>query len=340
MVLLDGVLVAQQTAANLQVTVGDTVTIQRVGLSPVDVKVDGVVDLPYADSLFQTVGVPAGVAPQAPPDNVLLLPKDQWKQFFDPQAAVRPDSIKTQLHVRLAHNLPQDPSAAYTYVEQLAKNLEVRIAGSGIVGNNLAARLDGVRADSLYARVLFLFLGLPGVILAVLLTLAVAATGRDRRRLEQALLRTRGASTRQILQLASVESLIVGTGGVLLGVILSFIAATTIAPIGTLTSTTTLFWILNAAFIGLILALFAVLYPAWIDARNSTVIAARSPIGVWQKPLWQKVYLDFFFLTLCAIIFWQTASTGYQVILAPEGVPQASVSYETFIVLKRKLSTT
>lgn len=326
-----GVLVAQQTAANLQVTIGDTVTIQRVGLPSVNVKVDGVIDLPYADSLFQAVGVPAGITLQAPPDNVLLLPNNQWKQFFDQQAAIRPDSIKTQIHVRLAHNLPQSPSAAYTYVEQLAKNLEVRIAGSGIVGNNLAARLDGVRADSLYARVLFLFLGLPGVILAVLLTLAVTATGRERRRFEQALLRTRGASTSQILQLASVESLIVGIGGIVLGIIIAFVAATRISSTNSLTSTNTLFWFAFSALIGLILALLAVLYPAITDARNSTVIAARSPIGVWHKPLWQKVYLDFFFLALCAIIFWQTASTGYQVVLAPEGVPKASVSYETFI---------
>lgn len=328
---LDGVLVAQQTAANIQVTVGDTVTIQRVGLPSVTVKVDGVVDLPNADSLFQAVGIAAGVAPQAPPDNVLLLPMTQWQQFFAPQAANRPDSIKTQLHVRLVHNLPNDPSTAYTYVEQLAKNLEVRIAGTGIVGNNLAARLDGVRADSLYARVLFLFLGLPGVILAVLLTLAVTAAGGSRRRSEQALLRTRGASTQQILQLACVESFIIGIGGVLLGIFLTFVASITIAPISALTSTTTLFWIAGAAIIGLILALIAVLYPAWTDTRNSTVIAARRSIGVRHKPLWQQVYLDFFLLTVCPIVFWQTASTGYQVVLAPEGVPKASVSYETFI---------
>ncbi len=327
----DGVLVAQQTAANLQVAVGDTVTIQRVGVPSFTVKVDGIIDLPYADSLFQAVGISPGVSPQAPPDNVILLPNNQWQQFFNPQAKVRPDSIKTQLHVRLAHNLPNDPSSAYTYVEQLAKNLEVRIAGSGIVGNNLAARLDGVRADSLYARVLFLFLGMPGVILAILLTLAVTATGSDRRRFEQALLRTRGASTRQILQLASVESLIVGIGGILLGIILTFLATITIASIKTLTSNATIFLLVGAALIGLILALVAVLYPAWQDARNSTIIAARSPIGIRHQPLWQQVYLDFFFLTLSAIVFWQTASAGYQVVLAPEGVPKASVAYETFI---------
>jgi putative ABC transport system permease protein len=58
---LDGVLVAQQTASNLHVTVGDSITIQRVGLPPIKVIVGGVVDLPNADSLFQAVGVPAGI---------------------------------------------------------------------------------------------------------------------------------------------------------------------------------------------------------------------------------------------------------------------------------------
>ncbi len=103
---LDGVLVAQQTAANLQVAPGGSVTIQRLGLDPVSVPVAGIVDLPQADSLFQAVGVPAGAAPQAPPDNVLLMPDTQWHALFDPQAAGRPDSVRTQLHVRLAHNLP------------------------------------------------------------------------------------------------------------------------------------------------------------------------------------------------------------------------------------------
>ncbi|HKV45059.1 MAG TPA: ABC transporter permease, partial [bacterium] len=156
----EGVLVAQQTASNLRVTVGDHVTIRRVGLPPVAVSVDGVVDLPYADSLFQAVGVPPGAAPQAPPDNVVLLPLDLWHSLFDPQAALRPDSVRTQLHIRIAHDLPADPARAYTDVLGRSHHLEALIAGSGIVADNLAARLLGARADALYAQVLFVFLGL------------------------------------------------------------------------------------------------------------------------------------------------------------------------------------
>ena len=328
---LDGVLVAQQTAANLHVTLGDTVTIQRLGLPPVTVKINGVVELPYADSLFQAVGTPAGVAPQAPPDNVLLMPLERWHQLFDPQAAVRPDSIRTQLHVRIAHSFFPDPGAAYIQVEQSARNLEAKITGNGIVGDNLAARLDGTRQDALYAKVLFLFLGLPGAILGVLLTVAVAATGKDRRRQEQALLRVRGATTAQILRLASVEAMLVGAIGMVLGLGLAIATIQLTDPIGLWAGSEALFWLAGAALTGFALALIAVLYPAWTTAHSETVMSARVILGTPQKPLWQRGYLDFFLLVISAIAFWQTASTGYQVVLAPEGVPQASVSYETFI---------
>ncbi len=60
----EGVLIAQQTAANLHVAPGDLVTIQRPGLTATEVRIDGVVDLPTADSLFQAIGVPPGAAPR------------------------------------------------------------------------------------------------------------------------------------------------------------------------------------------------------------------------------------------------------------------------------------
>jgi putative ABC transport system permease protein len=80
----DGVLIAQQTAANLHAAVGDLVTIGRAGLPPVQVTVSGIVDLPQADSLFQKVGAIAGAQPSAPPDNVLLLPSSLWQRSFRP----------------------------------------------------------------------------------------------------------------------------------------------------------------------------------------------------------------------------------------------------------------
>jgi putative ABC transport system permease protein len=56
----DGVLLAQQTAANLHAAVGTMVSVGRQGLPPLRVRVQGIVDLPAADSLFQAIGAPPG----------------------------------------------------------------------------------------------------------------------------------------------------------------------------------------------------------------------------------------------------------------------------------------
>jgi putative ABC transport system permease protein len=327
----DGVLIAQQTAANLHVTIGDLVTVQRAGLSPASVQIAGIVDMPNADSFFQAVGVPANAAPQAPPDNVLLLPQDLWHQYFDPQANARLDSVRLQLHIRIAHDLPSNPDDAFAFVQREANHVEARLAGGVLIGNNLAARLDGARQDALYAQVLFLFLGLPGMVLAILLTLAVATTGTRHRRHEQALLRLRGATLEQVLGLAALEALLVGVGGVIVGIGLAAIAVTLITPLDVLSPTTMIWWIASAALIGFLLALLAILAPAWREARSATVAAARAVVGRASKPLWQRLYLDVIILLVSVVMFWRTASTGYQVVLAPEGVAGASVAYETFL---------
>jgi putative ABC transport system permease protein len=328
---LQGVLVAQQTAANLHVTVGDRLTISRVGLPPVDAIVAGVVDLPYADTFFQAVGMPANAAPQAPPDNVVFLPSNEWQTLFAPQAAVRPDTVRSQLHIRLKRNLPGDPNAAFIQVQGWARNLEARIAGSGVVGDNLAARLDGVRSDAAYARVLFLFLGLPGVLLAAVLTLAIAATGADRRRQEQALLRVRGAALPQLVRLAMLEGTIMGITGVLFGMAFGWLAFRWITPGIPFDGNEIWMWIVLAVLAGLCLSLAATLWPAWRQAHVVGVAIARQSIRREQKPLWERIYLDFVFLVVAGIMVWRTAGIGYELVLAPEGVAQVSISYEAFI---------
>lgn len=328
---VEGVLIAQQTAANLHVTVGDVVSIHRTGLLAVEVKVAGIVDLPNANSMFQAVGVPPGAAPQAPPDNVLLLPMAQWHEIFDPQATVRPDSVRMQLHVGLMRDkLADSPAAAFTAVQGAARNLEARIAGNGIVADNLAARLDAVRSDALYARVLFLFLGAPGAVLAALLTFAVANSGSDRRRRDQALLRLRGASQAVILKMAAAEAAYVGTVGAFFG--LAIAAVSTRYVLGmVIFDASVLIWTLMSVMVGLLLAGVAIVVPAWNDARHTTVAAARLTIGQEAKPIWQRVGLDYILIMLSGIVFWRTWSTGYQVVLSPEGTSSSMVDYQAFL---------
>lgn len=326
----DGVRIATQTASNLHVTVGDTVTVLRTGLPPVDLRIDGVVNLPNADALFQAVGVPAGTAPQAPPDNVLVLPAATWHQLFDPQATVRPDSIHRQLHVRLdVAQLPADPAAGYVQASGLAHNVEARVAGRAVIANNLAARLNGVQEDALYARVLFLFLGAPGAGLAMLVTLGIAATGSDRRRREQALLRVRGASVGLLLRLAGWEAAAVGIVGVLLGLLGAAVTVRMAWGVSDLHLATP--WFALAAALGFGLSFAAFVWPAWRTATTSTVSAARSDSGGLRTPLWQRLGVDFVLLAAGGAAFWTVAQSGYSIVLATEGVAQTSVHYEAFL---------
>ena len=328
----EGVLVFQQTAANLRIAPGDTVSVDLAGGRATSLVVDGIVDLPKADSLFQHVGAAAGAQPQAPPDNVIVIPIDLWHTITDPLVVAGIGGVRTQVHANISHALPNDPSAAYDVAAGRARNLEAVLAGGGIVGDNLTADLGRARGDALYAQVLFVFLGLPGAVLAGLLTTQVASAGRDRRRREHALLRTRGATRRTVLVVAATEAALVAGGGVVLGLAAGAavgrwafgaagFGATRGAAVG---------WSGLAGACGVAVAAAAIIAPVWADLGGRSVAAARGTVLRRGTPAWQRLWLDAVALGGAGVVFWLTSRTGYKLVLAPEGVPQISVSYWAF----------
>jgi putative ABC transport system permease protein len=324
-----GVLLAQQTAANLHAGPGDTISIGRAGLDPVAVTVGGVVDLPQADSLFQTVGAPAGSQPAAPPDNVVVLPTGQWHALFDPLQAARPELVHQQVHARLDRRLPHDPAAAFTAVTGAAHNVEAALAGGVTVGNNLGAALDAARQDALYAQILFILLGLPGVALAGLLAASVAGAAADRRRRELALLRVRGAAVRTMVATAVAEALAAAVAGGALGLAAAAIVGRISFGSATFGASTAsgLVWAAAAVTAGVVIALAAIVLPAWRDARRVTVAAARQPVGRPRRPWWLRGVVDGWLLAGAGLVFWATSRSGYQVVLVPEGLPTLAVNY-------------
>ncbi|MFL5996517.1 MAG: FtsX-like permease family protein [Streptomyces sp.] len=326
-----GVLLAQQTASNLHAAPGDTIGIQLPGAGPRRVKVDGVVDLPQADSLFQTVGAPSQSQPTAPPDNVVLLPAARFASLTRGATAVT-----TQIHVdRDNTRLPSDPAAAFSSVTGAAHNLEARSAGTALVGDNIGAALDSARQDALYAQILFLFLGVPGAVLAAALTAAVASAGGERRRQEQGLLRLRGLRPRRITGLAGLEAALIGLAGGLAGLgvaaltgRLAFGAASFGASAGAWVA-----WYAIAFALGAAVAAGAVLVPALRDLRSVTVADTRKQEGVRpsRSPWWLRYGLDFVLLIGSWLVFRASSGNQYALVLAPEGVPSISVSYWAFL---------
>ncbi|MEV6700955.1 FtsX-like permease family protein [Streptomyces sp. NPDC051453] len=328
-----GVLIAQQTAANLHVAPGDTVTVRLPGTQPAKVRVSGVVDLPQADSLFQKVGAPPQSQPTAPPDNVLVLPSPVFDKLTAPVRAVDPAAVTTQIHLSRNAPLPADPAAAFTSVTAAAHNLEARTSGGAVVGDNLGAALDAARQDALYAQILFLFLGMPGAVLAALLTAAVAGAGAGRRRREQALLRTRGLRPRQVTALAGAEAALVGIVGGLLGAAIAALVGQ--AAFGTASfgarGASAIGWFVLALVLGLVVAAGAVLIPALRDLRGGTVAAARQVVGRARSPWWMRFGVDFILLAASLFVFRASSGNQYALVLAPEGVASISVSYWAFL---------
>ena len=324
----NGVLLAQQTAANLHVQPGQDLTVLW-GDKPATVTVAGIVELPQADSLFQKVGAPPQSQPLAPPDNVVLVP-DALAQRLATASGVAP---KTQLHVSLTDRLPADPAAAYAATLADANNLEADLSGSVKVGNNLGAALDAAREDAAYSQILFLFLGAPAAVLAGLLTAVVVGSGSERRRGELALLRLRGARRRTVLSLAAAEAAAVGILGTLTGLGAAMLAGRVTLNSLTFGATPTagFVWLLIIGAVGLFTAQASYLLPAARDLRTLTVAESRRTHDrAGGSTRFVGLGVALVLLIVSGLVFWATSRIKYALVLAPEGVPKLSISYWAF----------
>ena len=316
-----GSMLFQQTAANLAAGPGDRITVQTAsGGRPVTV--DGIVDMPAEDSFFQVVGLAPGAGVSAPPDNVLLVSP---KVFA---SVVGKTTVVDQLHVGFNHDpLPADPQTAALTVLGRANHFQAAVAGGALVGDNLGTALTAAGEDARYANLLFLLLGLPGLVLAAVVAGLVVALRSDRRRREIALLRLRGASVADVVRVVAGEAIVTAALAALLGVPLAALAIRLALPGGSSLSTG---WTLAAVAGGLGLALVtqagAVARLAF--GRDESGVAAEASRGLRSGTPWPlKAGLDVVLLVGAAISFALTARNGYQVVLAPEGIPQTQVNY-------------
>jgi len=321
-----GILLQQQTAANLAAGPGSAVTITLPAGGQRTVRVDGVADLPQADSFFQVIGAPAGAGATAPPDNVVLVPPAQFP------ALSRGATVITQFHVLFSHRrLPHDPAAAAALMTARANHFQAQVAGGALVGDNLGAALSAAREDALYAQLLTLLLGIPGIALAAVVASQVVALRGERRRREVALLRLRGARPAQLLRMVAGETALTGGLGVLLGIPLALLAARLALPAA---ARLALPWTVAAAVIGLLLAAATQLGPAVRAAMRPAadgISAAAARVQPTGLPWLLRLGLDVVLLAGAGIVFYLTARGGYQVVVVPEGVPVAAVNYAALL---------
>jgi putative ABC transport system permease protein len=322
---LSGAVLLQQTASNLAVAPGNSVTVQPPTGQPKQMPITGVITMPQEDSFFQTVGAPAGVGPSAPPDNVLIVPSAEFA------SSTSGATVTHQVHVAFDRTwLPSDPAHAAAADTRARNHFEATLAGAGLVGDNLGAALSAAREDALYGELLFLLLGLPAFLVALAVTALVVGVRGERRVRELALLRLRGARTRELVTVAGGETAAALLPGAAAGWLVASLAGRWAFGRGGVSWP----WFVTASLCLLVVvSLLQALTLRRLTRKGLEPLPGMRAVEVPPsgRPWPLRVGLDAVLLAAAGVVFWLVARGGYQVVVVPEGVPTTSVDWAALL---------
>ncbi len=203
--------------------------------------------------------------------------------------------VSLEGHVTIDHaSYPSDPARAASWSAELQRVLERQAPGSVVVTDDAAEALSLAGADATNAKILFLLLGLPGVLVAASLGLATASALAEAYRREDALLQLRGATGGQLARLAIAHGAVAGAIGSAVGVLVAAAAVSAVTgrsvwrtvPTGRLALSTLLAVLAGA------LAVSVRLVPLARASRRSEPVAARRLLERGWRPAWWRGRLD------------------------------------------------
>jgi putative ABC transport system permease protein len=338
------VVLDQQLAATLQVQPGDTIALApRRGARPIRLPVSGIALVTAPDQLFQPLNPLLGPAPAQPPANIAILPLATFAARVAPvlptlaagsgAAAVPGAQTGTQWQVQAqvaSSALHGSPARALQQATQLRNRVERSLPGRIVFVDNLGDSLNAAAGDALYAETLYIMLAVPGALVALGLAYLAALGTAERDRRDLALLRARGARRRDLVWLATLESLALGLLAGPLGTGLALLAlelAGTAAGAGSGRVLATLAISVGLAAAGAAAARVA----AGLVAFRASIGEARRSVRRATPPLWQRLYLDLIALAAAGLVYWLTARTGFSAVVNPDSNPTLSLSVYMFL---------
>ena len=360
------VAISRDLASNLGVVAGDTVTFTLPGGAQTALKVSGIASIDAADLILGPLDAAHRAAGANPPTNVAVmsladlasqvLPKvpagatvaDPGATGANPQASGSPagqpsttaspvgaaePAIRRELHLQLDHaQLPGDPVAAQQWLDTVRRRIERQAAGTFTVIDDASASLEPLAADLAWGQVLFIFLALPGIALALALARLAADATADTTRRHVALLRARGATARE-LRVVFVGAAVT-TG--LLGSIAGAVAGSAVGLAlfrSELVSAGLADSLLRAAVLAValttVLASLAAVLPLR-DQLRGEVAGGRQELQRVHAPLWRRFSLDLLAL-LAGVIVYAVAGGSVHPVLGAEGNPTVTLALTSFV---------
>lgn len=253
---------------------------------------------------------------------------------FNPGSTSLPRA-SVEAHIAIDHAAyPTDPGQAEIWAGKIRRIIERQSAGSVIVTDNAAEALLLAKADATNAKILFILLGLPGVLVGAALGLAAAGALAETQRREQALLQLRGATGRQLVILTTGQAAVSTVVGSALGLLAAAgaVAAVTGRPVWTQIPPGRL-GVTAALAVGVgLLTTAARLVPVLRSSRRAEVTTTRRRLERGWNPLWRRARLDFVALGVGVLVLavnlfagglqqtpieGQTLALAFYVLLAP-----------------------
>jgi putative ABC transport system permease protein len=321
------VVLSQPLASTLQAQVGDTVKLQLSAQgSPVPVRVSGIAVMDASELVFQPVGG-TGAAGSAPPSQVVIAPLGLFQQSL----ATAP-GVQWEVHAQIDRSiLTGGPAEAQVKLATFRHQVERSFPGELAIADNLDAVLGSAAEQALYGQAIFIFVALPGVLIALWLAYYAARSGIDEERRAIALLRTRGASRADVLGGGVAQGLVIGLLAGVIGFGAGMLAASAIGPLDPASNLNRLIAIAVITLaIGVGAAVGARLGVA-LSAHRAAVAGARARAPRAGKPLWARLYLDVIALVLSGVVYGIDRVTGLSAVVNPDSNPTLALSLYSFL---------
>ena len=230
----DAALLSVEAASALRVAVGDSVVVRLPDKSTMDVVVSGTVDLSRSRSLFSSrrggdletfIYVRNAIIVSSARFAERVYPA--YERFATGEASgrlknppIREIDISTDRAV-----LNSDPARAVAQTRRIAHDVNKIAELQDYLLDNISNTLTVASADADVAKRLFVFLGLPGALLAAMLAAYAGSVLAEAQRREQAILRVRGASRRHLLRMLAGRTALLTATGSSIGLASGYVAA-------------------------------------------------------------------------------------------------------------------
>jgi putative ABC transport system permease protein len=313
-------LLSAEAARALSVAPGDVVQVRIPGKpEPLSVRISGITDVSRAKSLFYSREGKQLEQFVYVRDTVIVDPEVFAKTIVPAfqNVATAPGTILRNQPIlevdvfMVREPLDADPGTALAQTQAVANAVNAIAPGQDVLIDNISNALQVARDDARTAKRMFVFLGLPGALLAAILTAYAGGVLASALRREQAILRIRGANRRHLLRMHALRTLALAAVGSVLGVALGLVSTAVVLSADALASaspTSLLVSALLGAGAGF-LATGVALYASGRRAITRQISDERAQLAS-RAPLWRLLGLDFLILGAAVAVEWYQRRHG------------------------------